>query len=274
MNVIIMKPEIEGAQNMERVLPLSKSVFSGSAACRGCGAMLGMKLMLQAIDSCVIVNSTGCISLTGKHVKVPFVSAGLNACAVARGIQNSIAIDEKDRQEKTAVVVFAGDGATRMNLQSLIAAKEGIIYVCYNNQGFSSLGQKELWSSLAKQVAFTASYVATASVAFPEDFVKKLQKAKTKPGFKFIELHAPCPIEWGFDPSNTIEVSRLAVETGFWPLYEIEDHAINLSKSLTRLEPVERYFELLAFKPAEAQLKSLQHDISKNWRLLSEGKLI
>jgi pyruvate ferredoxin oxidoreductase beta subunit len=261
-------------EDMENAMELSKNTFSGSSACHGCGAMIGLKLALQVIDNCILVNSTGCISLTGKYVKVPFVHAGLNAAAVARGISSSL--EQKAKNEKEiSVLVYAGDGATRMNLQSLLSTKEDIIYICYNNYGFSSIGYTGIEKPLAKQLAFAANYVATSSVAFPDDFIKKLQKSKTKDGLKFIELLAPCPIEWGFDTSNTIEISRLAVETGFWPLYEIEDNTLNLTKRPIRLEPVERYFELLkGFKLTNEQIQPLQVKINKDWKLLTEGKIM
>lgn len=260
-------------EDMENAMKMSKTVFSGSGTCSGCGAMLGLKLALQSLDNCVLVNSTGCLSFAGKNVKAPFVNVGLNANGVARGVANSL--DEKNEEKKTTVLVFSGDGATRMNIQSMFSTKEDILYVCYNNYGFCEMGKQSLKKPLVNSLSYITKYAATASVAYPDDFVKKLQKAKAINGFKFIELLAPCPIEWGFDPSNTIEISRLAVETGFWPLYEIENGVVNLTKRPTRLEPVERYFELQkGFALSSEQIKTMQESINRSWRLLTDGRLL
>lgn len=252
---------------MEDAVTLSKEVMSGSTACPGCGALLGMKLALQAVPDAILVNSTGCMTLSGKYVKTPFVSTGFNAAGMAKGIAS--VSDSK-------VLVYAGDGNTRAALQSLLALKnENIIYVCYNNSGFSNFGHITKDESIARMFTFNASYIATASVAYPEDYVKKLRKAQTIPGFKFIEIFTPCPANWRFDPSYTIEIGRLAVETGVWPLYEMENGIVNLTKRPLRLEPIERYTELQGrFSMSKEQTQSAQELVNKRWKMLLEGKIL
>jgi len=260
---------------MEHITSLSKSVFTGSFACLGCGTMLGLKLALQVINNSILVNSTGCITLTGEHVKVPFVHAGTNAAAVARGIYNAMHVENADMEKETKIVVFAGDKATRTNLSSLVAANEDIIYICYNKYGLYNSERGNLDQHIAKQLALTTGYVATASIAFPNDFIRKLEKAKKRRGLKFIEILSPCPIDMGFDTSNTIEISRLAVETGLWPLYEIEKRSVNVTKRPVRLEPIERFFELQKmFKPSEEQIASMQLKVNKNWKVLTDGRIL
>jgi len=93
-------------------------------------------------------------------------------------------------------------------------------------------------------------YVATASIAYPLDFVEKVRKAASKSGFRYIHLHAPCPVGWRFPPSKTVEVGRLAVETGMWILYEIENGVLRLTgRSRVLLDPSKR-------KPIEEYLRA------------------
>lgn len=252
---------------MEDAITLSKEVMTGSTACPGCGALLGLKLALQAVPDAILVNSTGCMTLSAKYIKTPLVHTGFNAAGMAKGIAS--VSDNK-------VLVYSGDGNTRAALQSLLAMKhENIIYICYNNSGFSNFGHTTRDESIARMFAFNASYLATASVSYPEDFVKKLRKAQTIPGFKFIELMTPCPANWRFDSSYTIEIGRLAVETGIWPLWEMENSIVNLTKRPLRLEPVERYIELQGrFSMPKEKIQAYQEFVNKRWKMLLEGKIL
>ncbi|MEM7819812.1 MAG: pyruvate synthase subunit beta [Candidatus Aenigmatarchaeota archaeon] len=251
---------------MEDVMSIVKSVFSGSTACKGCGASIGLKIALQTLNNVILVNSTGCMTLTGKYLKVPFIHGGFNAVSVSKGLVHA----NKDAN----ILVYAGDGATRTCLQSLLSTKENILYICYNNSGFCNFGYNKNDESIAKLMVFNASYVATASISYPDDYIKKIKKAQTINGFKFIEILTPCPISWGFDPSYTIEIGRLAVETAIWPLYEIEDGILNLTKRPTRLEPVERYIELQKrFSLSTEQIQTIQETVNKKWKSLLDGKI-
>ncbi|MEM5812203.1 MAG: pyruvate synthase subunit beta, partial [Candidatus Aenigmatarchaeota archaeon] len=117
-------------------------------------------------------------------------------------------------------------------------------------------------------------YAATACVSYPLDFVKKLQKAAKSGGTAFIDLLCPCPTGWGFEHSKTIEVGRLAVSTGAWPLYEIENGRFSLTLPLQSLEPVEKYLKIQRrfqhIKPEEAI--EIQNIIEREWELLRQGR--
>lgn len=86
-------------------------------------------------------------------------------------------------------------------------------------------------------------YVATASISYPEDFMKKVKKAKETEGPAYIHLHQPCTTGWGFDPSKTIEIGRLAVETGAWLLYEIEEGEFRITYRPIQRKPVTEYLD-------------------------------
>lgn len=253
---------------------LMRDVFGTGNSCPGCGEQLGLKMTLQILGRCILVNSDGTMSLLAKYPKtsfnVPYVNCGTNAAAAAAALSRNV---------KDVVLAYAGDGATLMHFDSLVqAAQRGdnFIYVCYNNKGFGSSDYvQKTEKSIAGSVALHAAYAATASIAFPEDFAAKLRKAAAMSGVKFIELLTPCPASWKFDSSITVEVARLAVETGLWPLYEVENKRVNLTKRPSRLEPIERYFSLQKrFTLTDEEKSAIQETAKRNYKLLSEGKLV
>lgn len=235
-----------------------KPVFYSNSLCKGCGSLLGLKIALQATD-CMLVVTPGCMSDIRKYL--PTMSMEVkNASAFASGISKKI-------------LIFAGDGMTDAYLQSILSAaerNENVLYICNNNQGYCYLGvNKE--KSFARLIP--ANYVATASISHPEDYIRKLNKANAINGFRFIDLFCPCPKFWGFDPSNTIQIARIAVETGFWPLYEIMDKKVEITVKTPRLEPLERYFSMQKRYKDFKEIGNIKEKINKNYRLLSEGKL-
>lgn len=232
--------------------------------CTGCGSLLALKLLLQSLENIILVNSTG--SVTPFIKSVPFIHAGLNAISVARGIAHGT---EKGTEKKPGakVVVFAGDGATALHIASLLEAREDILYVCANDYGYTSIDYY-LGRSFVPLLS-NASYAATACVAHPEDYVAKLRKAAGMVGLRFIEVLCPCPVAWQYEASNTMEVGRVAVETGIWPLYEVKNGSVNLTKRPNRLEPVEHFAQVQKKLPP-----ANQEQINAWWKLLTEGRLL
>jgi pyruvate ferredoxin oxidoreductase beta subunit len=92
-------------------------------------------------------------------------------------------------------------------------------------------------------------YVATACASYPLDLYEKFKKARDIKGSKYIHILSPCPPGWGYDPKDSIKIGRLAVQTGFWPLYEVENGKFVLSKESVRFldpskrKPIEEYFK-------------------------------
>jgi pyruvate ferredoxin oxidoreductase beta subunit len=117
-------------------------------------------------------------------------------------------------------------------------------------------------------------YAATACVSYPLDFIKKVQKAARAGGPAFIDLLCPCPTGWGFEQSKTIEIGKLAVTTGAWPLYEIEKGKFSLTLPLQKLEPIESYLKTQRrfqhIRPEQAM--EIQRILNKEWELLRQGK--
>jgi pyruvate ferredoxin oxidoreductase beta subunit len=251
--------------------------MKGPGICRGCGPQLGIKLALQTLGNVILINGEGCISRLVKYPNtiftVPFLNLGPDAASAAAGVWNSVKTEEKNRP---LVLAYAGDTATSMNLANIISAAErndNILYICYNNRKALDANNR-IERGLATTLATKSKYSATASIAYPDDFVKKLKKAAAIDGFKYIELLAPCPKKWVFDPSNTVELARLAVETGAWPVYEIENRKLTLTKIPLRLEPIERYLDLQEIKYKKEDLPKIQEFINKSWKASNEGKII
>jgi len=117
------------------------------------------------------------------------------------------------------------------------------------------------------------SYVATCSASFPLDLYDKISKAVTLPGVKYIHIHIPCPPGWGFEPRYSVKVGKLAVETGLYELYEVEDSQVKLTGASQKiidkraLVPVFEYFRAQnRFKlMSETQIEEIQKQLNSRW---------
>jgi len=217
--------------------PLKKVFDSYVYACPGSGTLLALKMCLQIIDNPVLVTSENL-----RFVKYPnsFISSMCsvsNVPAAATGISRSL----KDSN----VLCFADDISTKKNIGSLISSAErndNFIYICCNSQRSTS-NKIENYFPLFAETIRKHTYSATASVSHYEDFAKKLKKIKEMKGVRFIEVLCPAPDEWGFESSDTVDVARSGVETGIWPLFEVENGKTHFMMA-SKLEPAERYVEL------------------------------
>lgn len=226
----------------------------GHRACPGCGAAIAVRTILEATGANVIVISpTGCLSVFSSPY--PYAAWGVpclhplfeNAGAVASGVE--AALNKRGLADRVKVVVIAGDGATFDigigALSGMLERGDNVTYICYNNEAYMNTGVQRSsatpfgastmttpsgkleWGKEMPQknlpgiaLAHDIPYVATASIAYPKDLIRKIQVALAILGPKYLEVHCPCPIGWGFDPAQTIEIARLAVKTGLVPLYE------------------------------------------------------
>jgi pyruvate ferredoxin oxidoreductase beta subunit len=228
----------------------------GHRACAGCGATVGVRLALKVLgENTVAVSATGCLEVITTPYpetawEIPWMHVAFeNAAAVASGVEAAL---KSQGKTDTTVVVFGGDGGTAdIGLQALSGAMErghNLIYICYDNEAYmntgiqrsgatpygastttSPHGKESFGEDKPKKnmpmimAAHGVPYVATASISYPEDFMKKVKKAAEVEGPAYIHLQQPCTTGWGYNPSKTIELGRLAVETGSWILYEIEE---------------------------------------------------
>jgi len=281
-------------------IPETDFMYPGHLACPGCGASLGMRFALKAMgEKTMVVLPACCWSIIAgpfpySAVQVPlFHTAFETAASTASGLR--AALDMKGQREVT-VMAWAGDGGTfDIGLQALSGAaerNEDFIYVCYDNEAYMNTGIQR--SSATPAGAWTTTtpvghlkerpkkniveilaahhipYIATAAVAYPDDFIGKLQKARKIKGTRFIHLLSPCPPGWKTSSDESIELARLAVQTKVFPLYEIEDgeaYTINLEPQGL---PVQKYFMRQGrFRHMnQAEFGHIQRDVDRRWELL------
>jgi pyruvate/2-oxoacid:ferredoxin oxidoreductase beta subunit len=273
---------------------------AGHAACPGCGLSLGMRLVLQAMGPrtiAVIVPSCegsigGVFPITAYGVST-FHSAFEIAAPTAAGIANALKVQGKDDIQ---VVAFAGDGGTfDIGLQSLSGAaknNEDIIYVCLDNEAYMNTGIQV--SSATPSYAWTGTtpkgnqrrkknimeimaahynpYSATAAIGFPQDLRRKIKKARTIRGTKFIHMLVPCPTGWKTPSDIAPELSILAVETNIFPLYEVENGRKYTINHTPRRLPVQEYLSKQGrFKHlTEEEIRNIQAEADEEWERLQQ----
>jgi pyruvate ferredoxin oxidoreductase beta subunit len=275
-------------------------VAHGVSTCAGCGLEVVIRKILDVLGkNTVIVIPPGCAALFSGYgnettLKIPGIQGNLeNTAAYAAGIKAGFEMQGRD---DITVLGFAGDGATvDIGIQSLSGMFERgdkVLYVCYDNEaymntGIQGSGSTPLMASTTTTpagkpaprknmieiaAAHGIPYTASASVAYIEDLKKKVEKAKNANGPAYLHIHTPCPTGWQYDPSLTIEVAKIAVQTGAWVLMEIEKGKTTLNRKLDKLKPVDTYLKLQGrFKHiTETDIKSIQEDINNNINQLKQ----
>ncbi|MGZ4864452.1 MAG: pyruvate synthase subunit PorB [Halobacteriota archaeon] len=278
---------------------------SGHKACAGCGPALTIQAILRATGANVFVaNATGCMEVISTQYpqsawKVPWIhSLFENAAAVASGVE--IALKALNRSEEGKVVVIAGDGGTvdigMQAISGMLERGHNICYICYDNEAYMNTGNQRSGSTPldastttspfgkrsfgndrpkknmpAIAAAHGIPYVATSSVGYPRDLAKKVQKGISVSGPAYLQIHAPCNIGWGFDSAKTIEIARLAVETGLWMMYEIVDGVPTSVMKVRHQQPVEDYLKLqkrfahlFKMPGGDTQIKLIQEYANEN----------
>jgi pyruvate ferredoxin oxidoreductase beta subunit len=257
---------------------MSKNIFnSGHTACSGCGQSMAVRLVFEAAGrNTMVANSTGCLEVfSTKYPEsswdIPFVhSLFENSAAVASGVE--AALIYLGKKDNINVIAEGGDGGTAdIGLQAVSGMLErghDILYVCYDNEAYmntgiqrsgltpfdantttSPKGAKSFGNLRFKKpmpeiaLAHGIPYVATASVAYPQDIQRKIKKALSIKGPKDIQIHVPCPLGWQHGPQLTSSVAKLAVDTGLYPLVEYENGKLVGVRKITP-KPVVEYLKV------------------------------
>lgn len=243
----------------------TKIISPGHNACAGCGQLVSVRAVARALDkSTIIVNATGCLEVT--TTAYPYSAWGVpwihslfeNAAPVASGV---LAALRQKGDRKTKVVVQAGDGATFDISFGMISGMwqrgEDITYVCYDTEGYSNTGfQASGAASLKKDgsilpkkdliaiaLAHGLNYVAQSTAGYVDDITKKMKKALETPGPSYLQILSPCMPGWKIAPDQAVNLGKLAVQTGLYPLLEFANGKL-VSSSLKKdshLKPVESY---------------------------------
>jgi pyruvate ferredoxin oxidoreductase beta subunit len=259
-------------------LPKEEYLLKGHAACAGCGPAVSLRLLFKALGNKVIMMVPACCTtvIQGPYPFTSFAVPLQNILfeSAAAGASGVVAALKQRKIDDVTVVSWAGDGGTvDIGIQALSGAAErgtNFIYICYDNEAYGNTGMQRsgstpygAWTTTTPSgkkerkkdmplimAAHKIPYVATACTSYPLDFISKLRKAKEIEGTKYIHLLTPCPTGWRYDSSKTIEVGRLAVTTGLWVLYEIENGKFKLNSPSDRLidqtkrKPIKEYFAL------------------------------
>jgi pyruvate ferredoxin oxidoreductase beta subunit len=292
-------------------LPKEEYLLKGHAACAGCGSAISLRLLFKALGNKIVLIDPACCTtvIQGPYPYTSFEVPLQNilfesTAAAASGI---VAALRQRNLKGITVVGWAGDGGTvDIGIQALSGAAEretDFIYICYDNEAYGNTGMQRsgatpygAWTTTTPSgkrerkkdmplimAAHRTPYVTTACPSYPIDLVNKLRKAKEIKGTKYIHILAPCPTGWRYDTSKTIELGRLAVQTGLWALFEIEYGKFKLNPPSDRLidkakrKPVKEYltlqgrFRSLTEEDAERIQKWVDEDWDKYRKLASNS---
>ena len=276
----------------------------GHLGCQGCGAALAMRYVLDALgEKTIIVIPACCWSIIAgpfpySTLKVPVLHTAFETAAIAAaGVRAAL---DTQGDEETTVVAWAGDGGTfDIGLQSLSGAaerNENILYVCYDNEAYMNTGIQRssatpwgAWTTTTPEfkreykkdimqimAAHRIPYAATASIAYPDDLVGKVMKAKSLTGLRFLHVFAPCPTGWKASSELSVQLARLAVLTRVFPLYEIEWGTDCTLSEVEKPLPVSEYTRHQGrFKNLdEKTLQLFQEGIDDRWAFLQSRSKI
>ncbi len=290
----------------------------GHRLCAGCGAPIVVRQITRGAHAPVVVaNATGCLEVS--TTVYPFTSwnnpwihtAFENAAATLSGVETAYRSLKKQGKldKEIKFVAFGGDGGTYdIGFQSLSGAMERnhkMVYVCYDNEAYMntgiqrssatpkgadtttspvgkvSTGKQQNRKDLTKiMAAHNIPYAAQVSPSHWNDLYQKSEKAFAADGAAFINALAPCPRGWRYDAKDTIELCRLAVDTCFWPLYEVENGKTRVTYKPREKKPVTEFLKVQGrfrhlFNPGnEGLLEDIQKEVDRRWeQLLAEEEI-
>lgn len=266
-----------------RLIKSQENFAPGHRACIGCGEALAVRLAFKALGNNVIVaNATGCMEIVASQLPyttwhLPWIHTLFeNTAAVASGIDAAYKIMKRKGiplPPDTKIVAMGGDGGTAdIGLQALSGAMErghDFLYICFDNEAYmntgiqrssatpygavtttSPAGNKSIGQFSWKKnmpaiaVAHEIPYVATACHSYPFDLMEKVAKGAAMPGPAYVHILSVCPTGWRSATDTVIKQGRLAVETGMFPLYEVENGRYKMSLDIPQLRPVKDYLKI------------------------------
>ena len=293
-------------------MPKEDYLAPGNTMCAGCGGILAVRIFHKVLGPNVAwVNAAGCMTIAMSYPLSPLKSnwvytAFASAPAGAQGIRDALDVmmakGKLPVSEDMKVVVVSGDGAAYdIGFQSTAGAIDrhlDFYYLCYDNEAYGNTGfqmsSSTPYGSASKTTPPTAAnpignthkkmdlfevwraqgapYVATLSNSHGVDFLKKVEVGGTVKGPKLYIDFAACPTGWGYDPKDSIELEKLAVQTGVWPLKEAVDGVVRHTFVPRSLLPVKEYLKRQErfshlFEPAEKVevIRAIQSSVSAYW---------
>jgi pyruvate/2-oxoacid:ferredoxin oxidoreductase beta subunit len=274
----------------------------GHMGCLGCGGTLAMRYALKVLGKRTIICVPACCwaVMPGvwpyHNLQIPMLyNAFETTAATASGVRK--ALDAKGIKDVN-VVGWGGDGGTLdIGIQALsgtVERRDNVIYICYDNEAYMNtgiqrssstpvgawttttpVGTTKNWKTEPKKnmveimAAHKIPYTATASIAYPDDFMKKIEKGLEIEGPKYYQIFSPCPTGWRSPPEKTVEIARLATKSCAYPIYEIEDGRYTVNKKPKKI-PIKEYFAMQGrFRHLPEEIvNEIQENVDKEWELL------
>jgi pyruvate ferredoxin oxidoreductase beta subunit len=266
----------------KRLVTKEEYLASGHRACIGCVEVLAVRQAMKALGpDTIVVSATGCMEIVSSQLpwtswRVPWIHTLFeNTAAVASGIESGLKAMQRKGikpEKKVNVVATAGDGGTSdIGLQALSGALErghNFTYICWDNEAYMNTGiqrssstpygastttapagKKSIGQVTWKKnmpliaAAHNIPYVATACPSYPFDLMDKVKKAADTDGPAYVHIFSVCPTGWRTSPEMGIEIGKLAVQTGVFPLYEVENGKYKLSMKVANRKPVQDYLK-------------------------------
>lgn len=303
--------------SLKKLSTQKERLSPGHRLCAGCAEPTIVRMILHAIDTPVVIgNATGCLEVA--TTIYPYTAwrtswihnAFENVAATVSGVESCYRKFKRDGKisEDITFLAFGGDGGTYdIGLQSLSGALERghrFLYVCFDNQAYMNTGiqrssatprgaatttspagkvipgKREFRKDLTRiVVAHGTPYVAQASPSHWADLMRKTKKAVEADGPSFLNVLSPCPRGWRYPNEETIEMARLAVETCYWPLYEVVEGEYKITFKPREKKPVidwlkgQRRFRHLMTPKNDHIVKAIQEKVDRDWeKLLSTSK--
>lgn len=289
---------------VSKPIPLTKLgeeefIDPANQACQGCAGSIVSRMVSKVLGSRGIRAQVACCGPAFMNIRTPSIYAEVfeGAGALMTGLSRAF---KRMGRDDVIVAGIIGDGGTvDIGFQGLSAAaerNENILWIVYDNEAYMNTGGQRSSSTTRYAVTTTTPvgefsrgkterkknvplmiamhgvpYVATASVAFPEDLLGKLEYAKGLKGFRFIHISAPCPTGWRFNPKDTIKVARGMVQSGLWPLYEVIDgETIRLTYKPKELKPVRDVLKMQGrFRHiTDDEINEIQERVTAFWERL------
>lgn len=283
-------------------IPEDEAMRPGHMGCLGCGATQAMRYVLKAAGRNTILSIPACCwavmpgvwpntCLEVPELYTPFETTG----ASISGIRAALNVTG---QEDVNVIGFAGDGGTAdIGIQALSGCadrNDNVLYIMYDNEAYMNtgiqrsgstpigawttttpVGTNEAWEKSPKKsvadimIAHRIPYVATASTAYPEDLIRKVKKALTIKGTKFIQIWSPCPTGWKMDPALGVKIAKEALSARAFALYEVEDGKLKISMKPKKTPLKEYLYKQGRFRHMPQDLiDELEKDLDAKWEEL------
>ncbi|MFP3975861.1 MAG: pyruvate synthase subunit PorB [Chloroflexota bacterium] len=292
-----------------QLAPKYEGIVPGHRFCIGCGEALAVRLATKALGrDTVITCATGCIEICTSGFpqtswNVPWIHTLFeNVGAVSSGVESGLKAQMrkgKIPEKRIYSVGMAGDGGTSdIGFQALSGALErghDFLYLCFDNEAYMntgiqrssatpygastttspagkvSIGQKTWKKNMPEIVAaHNIPYVATACPSYPFDLMDKVKKGAEIEGPAYVHIFSPCPTGWRYPVDLSVRIGRFAVETGVFPLYEVEDGSYKLNFDPQPLRPIRDYLKAQGrFRHlSEDEIQKIQQHVEKEYKKL------